>query len=645
MTVSPIVVDLQKVDMLKTIDQLLYKRGQVDIIFDNGEHLMMHVRKLIFHLIFWNVGRKWGIEITPHHVVDTEFIFDKTITDISTAIFHSVQAIHTSYYSFVYDMNDAVNYLNRFTINHCQEYHETISIVDLANVSMIPEIKRIVDDKVTAVGMSIKKSNDKLKKNFGLLFEELKKPHEGNVLSKFVNLRFVKATAVAHIFYQIGFRTDIDDNAIRYPIQGNYLDGLNNTVEYCLESLSAKKATFYNMDSLPTAEYFARRQHILLSSVRHLYKGDCGSHITLPYFITDKFYETALYKNIVEDGKIISLSRANIKQYIGKVVNMRTSIGCRYVDGVCETCAGRLIANLSPNTHIGMFSAIQVASVITQVILSAKHVQETAIVEYIIPDELSSLFVKIAGTICVNPRHVEKFKNITLVFRLEDSMHLRDIGSFNINRLNTINEASFGRCHELLIIKGNNPITEQVSLNSCGQFPLFSKQLIKHIAENQDCVTIKEAVFMVSMRNFDFKQPIFKITVMNNSMVKFVSAAKKLIESSIRRYTSVPELISDFSNLVFSQVTTNIAYLEIVLRGTLITDNHDFRIPVVDDVDNVKFAINTVINMKRSLGTLCAFEQLPSSLKDPRLYFIPRTMTNFDEFLNLKQREKPYIIG
>lgn len=637
--------------MISSIDKLLHMKGRINVIFDNKEQVEMPVRKLIFHLIFWSVGRKWGIPITPEFIVDTTYIYDSTISDIGTRMFVAVQEHHHQCYNFVYDISAAVNYLNHFIINNCQEYHKSLSIVDLAKIAYIPEVKAITDDRVTDIEFSIQQSNAKIKENFDKLFNELKKPHPDNKIQSFINLRFVKSTAMAHIFYQIGFRTDIDDNAIRYPIQGNYLDGLRNTTEYCLEALSAKKATFYNKDSLPTAEYFARKQHILLSSIRSLYKGDCGSTVTLPFHVTEKIANSVLYKNVVDGPRLITVTPKNLHQFIGKTVNFRTPIGCRHTDGICEACAGKLISSISPHTHIGIFSAIQVASVITQVILSAKHVQETKIVEYLIPEELNAYLTKQQGCIFVKPKIAEKFKNATLVIKMEDAKYLRDLGSFNISRLSSINEASFGKCHEIVILKGSNPLTDQINLGSNSQFPLYSKQFIKYIAEHQDLIEIKEnaddpkdILFMISMKEFDFRNPLFKLVVMNKSMVKFVSNAKKMLESAIKSYTSAVALVNDFSNLVYDQVHVNLSYLEIVVRAALVNGQFDYRIPVIDDIENVTFTTNPSANMLRSIGTLCAFEQLPASLKNPTLYLLPRTFTPFDEFLNLKPRTAPFVV-
>lgn len=629
-------VNLSNVNMITIIGDLLQTKGDIDVVFDNGETVVMKTRVLILHLIFWNIAKKWGVHITPDMIVNTASVNSSTISDLGTKVLDRARQLHDQYHDIVFDFNDAMNYLNRFVIDNCQAYHKSLSILDLARITQIPAIKEITEDRIERLDMPIAEADKYIKRNFKRLYNELKRPHPDNRIYDFINLRFVKDVQLAHMFYQIGFRTDINDTTFRYPVSGNYLDGLKNVTEYCLEALSAKKSAFYNKDSLPTTEYFGRRQHILLSSIRHLYPGDCGTHVTLPFFITEKLKDVVMYKNIVDGGRIITLSAENIDQYVGKMVHFRTPLACRHRDGVCEVCGGKLLSSITPNTHVGIFSAIQTTSVVTQVILSAKHMQDTRTVEYVVPPELNTYLFKNKGSIFVKPKIADKFRETSLVFTVNDAVHLLGLSDFNLGRLSSINEMSFGTCKNLIIMKGNTVITDQACLEIKHQSPLYSKHLIQYIAEHPQHVTIRDGMFILSMLDFDFKNPIFKLIVMNDSMVKFVASAQQLLENKIKSYTSATALVNDFTNLIYEHVHPNIAYLEVVLRAAMISGKYDFRVPIVEDIDNVQFMLNREVNMRRSFGMLCAFEQMPVAFRKPSMFLVPKLYSPFDNFLNLK---------
>lgn len=631
-------LQLKSVNMIEIINSLINRPGNINVTFDNGIVVDMPVKKLIFHLIFWNVGRKWGIAITPEMIVSTTVVNSDTISTLGTLVLKEIIKKHSDYHEAAKDFGEAINILNRFVTNNCQRYHKSMSIIDLVQIASIPEIKAITDDKVTDPDTPMREAERKIEANSIKLFKELKKPHPGNTLYPFIHLRFVKETQLAHIFYQIGYRTDIDDTVFRYPVSGNYLDGLKNITEYTLESLSAKKSSFYNKYSLPITEYFGRRQHILLAALEHLYPGDCGSTITLPLQITERMRNAVLFKNVVDGSKIVTLTEDNVDEYVGQMVNFRTPIGCRHRDGVCTVCGGKLLSNVTPNTHIGIFSAIQVTSVITQVILSNKHVQSTRAIEYVIPPEFLSVFRKSQGYIFLKPTMIEKMKNVKFVITYNDALHLNGLGDFNVGNLNNVNETAFGVCTTLAMVKDNGVVFDQESLGSSNQFPLYSKFFVKYIADNPDMVNIQDEMFYVDMSKFDFNKPIFKLIIMNNSMVKFVNNAKILLENKIGSYTSATALVNDFTNLVYGQVHANLAYLEVVLRAAMISGKYDYRLPVVEDIDNVMFTSNRAINMYRALGMLCAFERAPAAFENPITYIMPKTFTGFDHFLNLKPK-------
>ena len=630
-------VTLASIDFDSAIEGLI-EEDFVNVIFDNNEMAVMNARSLIVHLIFWKVARRFGVVITPDFAVNTENIHTDTFSEIGTKILNEVRKTHVHYHHVAFDFNDSMNQLNRFVTNNCQEHHRSLSILDLIKVSEIPGIRAITSKKVSDVTLSIKEAGKMLKSNVAKLYKELKKPHPDNAIESFINQKFVKDVQLSHIFHQIGLRTDINDSIVRYIVQGNYLNGIRNMAEHCLESLSAKKSEFYNKDSLPTTEYFGRKQHILLSAIKYVYPGDCGTNITMPMFITEKLKRDVLYKNIDTGSSLVTLTEDNIDQYVNTLINYRTPMACRYRDGVCEVCGGALISSITPHTHIGIYSAIQSTSKITQVVLSAKHMQETNSVEYAIPDSMKNILVKVLGNVFLHTKLAERFKDATLVFAGKDAVRLMGLSDFNLKSIRSINESSYGVCRELVIMKNNSQISEVASLEVNNQCPMYSKYLIKYISEHPENATSRDELFMVNLKDYDLKNPIFRLTTMNNSMVRFVGAAQALLENKVSHYTSATALVNDFANLIYEQVHPNLSFVEIVLRGGMISGKYDYRAPVVTDIDRVRFRSNGDVNRQRSVGAMCAYEQLPKAVSNPIFFLVPKELTPFDLLLNLHPR-------
>jgi len=627
-------------DFDKAISELLIISGSVPVTvtMSDGDVVMSH-RPLIFHMLYWKVAHKWGIRVSQRYIIDVSIITYNTFSTLSTLILDDVRMVHpNSYRSIIYDFAEVMNKISNLTIRHCQAYHRSLDIVDLARIDLNPEVQAITSQRINDPNMPMEEAEKKFKGNVSKLFALLKIPKAGNAIWPFINLQFVSEDQLAHIFYQIGYRTDIDDTIIRYPVQGNYLNGLKNYIEYALEALSSKKSVFYNKESIPFADYFGRLQHLLLSCLSHLYPGDCETKIYLTVDVTKANHETLLYKNIVEQGMLITLDRKNIKSYIGKQIKMRSPLGCRYTNGVCEACAGKLISSIAPGIHIGIYAALQTTEKIVQVILSSKHLQRTNSIAYNIPPELCTMMMRHKDGIYVTPSGVEKWKKVQLVFDMKDAVRFANISEMDMSRVSAIDEVAFGNVSRLMLMKNNEAVTDMINLQVGDQAPRYSRNFIKYVADNPDKVQPRDELFIVDLKDFDFEKPLFKITTVNLAMVNFVKAAKKLLETQIGTYTSGAELYNDFTRLVRTQVNVNTIYLELVLRASMIRTELDVRLPVVEDLDVVKFGTNDKLNFERSLGVLAAFEQLPKETKRPDWYLTPKLYSRFDEFLNLKPR-------
>lgn len=611
----------------------------ITVIFSDGSSCVMRQRVLWFHLIYWKVMHIWKLPITQQYIMDLSVVTYNTFSKFGTLILNSIRVAYPdSYRACIHDFAWVMNTINNLTISHCQEYHKSLSIVDLMKIDKDPEVKAITNDRIVDANISIMDAESQFKTNVSKLFSRLKIPGPNNAMSPFVNLNFVNEVAVAHIFYQVGFRTDVDDSIIRYPVKGNYLNGLQDYVEYILEALSAKKSVFYNKEAIPFADYFGRRQHLLLSCLPHLYRCDCGTdqYITTDVISANK--NSLLFKNIIDGSRLVTLDHSNIDSYVGKTIKMRSPMGCRYTNGVCEVCGGALLASISDGVHIGIYTALQFTEILVQVILSSKHLQRLTSMPYLIPPDLGAILMKVKGGIFLKPKIVSKMKGLRLVFNTAEAIRLTNVNDLDLRNVETINETAFGQVTNLMLMKNDDPMTDIVNLEVNEHTPRYSRELIKYISDNPDRVELRDKLFIVDITKFPADQPLFKIIPVNMAMASFVKSAERLLEVQIVKYTSANELYHDFSSLVRTQVKMNSAYLEMVLRAAMVTSGLDVRPPSNIDIDNVSFGTNDRLNFERSIGTLTAFEQLPKMASNPLWYLKPKIYTRFDDFLNLKMR-------
>lgn len=79
---------------------------------------------------------------------------------------------------------------------------------------------------------------------------------------------------------------------------------------------------------------------------------DCGSKGYLEVLVTPWIKKDLLYRNIIENGKIVQLDNSNIDKYLNKKVKLRSPMFC-ISDNLCRTCAGSMYDKLGIN-NIGL---------------------------------------------------------------------------------------------------------------------------------------------------------------------------------------------------------------------------------------------------------------------------------------------------
>lgn len=89
-----------------------------------------------------------------------------------------------------------------------------------------------------------------------------------------------------------------------------------------------------------TKEFYAVYQSIVLSDVE-----DCGSTYTLKVSLTKDNIDSFMYQYMVEGDRKICLTPDIASKYIGKVVHLRSPMGC-IGQQLCKTCAGKRFEKL-----------------------------------------------------------------------------------------------------------------------------------------------------------------------------------------------------------------------------------------------------------------------------------------------------------
>lgn len=611
------------------------------------ETIIMPAKWLMVNLFLWRPLARRGMPIGTRHTLRDGLLTSARIAAQQTEIYNDViqaqiatrgETDPAAVKAILEDLCETINDLHTMIVTQLGEYHLSISAFELCDLLECPEIKTLTDVDVSReLTIGIAATEARLKEAGDALMARLADPTlPGNVLARFIALGSLSNKQLPQLLVSFGHRKDASDSVVRYPVLTSGVKGMRNILDYAVMSLDAKLTAFYNKDAMPRSQYNSRKQQILSTAVYRLHPGDCGSTVTVPFLITGENARNVVGKNIViagTGGRLARLTDAAVKEHVGAVVHLRSPITCRHTDGTCHACGGLLTEFMPPQTVIGIASTIEYMGKVAQLVLSVKHFATTRALTYPIPEHFRDLLevrnndIYLRRGVATDRLKIGvQFRDIPLIRQLQAPEDAETV-AFREQQFSSIYYAQFADADTGV------PQTPEVGLVADGTVPYFSAEFLAHIRDRFSTVTITDDWVWIPLKRFDHEnEPLFRCVVQSSSMRKFNDDLAKFATSEIGRYTSVEHALHDFANKVYQEVNPNLFHLECVIKSYLVTSETDYRVPVVTDINKVKFGTLLGIIPRRSLGGMFAYERLAAHLTDPAMFIFPHQHGFFDPF-------------
>lgn len=593
------------------------------------------IRQAIFNLPFFQIAAAFGLPIE-----DKYFIPRKPMNN--GALFNYLN----TYYFAIMNQNsianseklkqvtwDAINEAYSFLSTHISDYYVTIDMLELTNVMNSPTIKEIV---ATKWNIKPEWGSDVIEKYVDVQSARIREAlNDGKLINSealaiFSRVGQLNPHQTPQVMYAYSVRTDVSDAIVRKPIIGSGIDGLLDTVEFVVEGLSAKKSAFYNRNGVADSQFAGRKQHLLCSSLQHIYPGDCGSTNYVRLKVTDKNFKNLAGKIAILDGKQVVLDNNIVGTLVGTTIAMRSPMTCRYRNGVCTACGGSIFAHLHMNINIGILSAVHVIEPTTQMILSAKHLIKTLSIVYNLPTTAIPYFLRTdSGRIKWRPNMYDKISHMELGIPLKSfkgSIH--DVTYLSPKKL--LKDEVFSSVPTCMLRStGETDHVENLVLEQNKQAPFLALDFLIHMKKVYDQISMEDGVIWIPLKGTN-KIDIFGTNIINDNMLMFVNSVTSFLSSPIRNYTSCSDALQAFSDLIYSKVSANIVHIETVLKAYLVTSSLDYRIPLVENPDDVHFQTTSQILGHRHVGTKLGYQGLAQYLAQPSTYLVARQSNPFD---------------
>lgn len=149
---------------------------------------------------------------------------------------------------------------------------------------------------------------------------------------------------------------------------------MNGVTKYDIPALSNIVVAGAYPSAVGTAEagYMSKIIMALMQSIQidPNRTSDCGSNVTIPFFVTKKNARYVLDRYINAGGKKVLITRENVQSYIGQTINLYTPQGCKNKK-ICAKCGGHVFQNLGV-TNVGLL-VTQFTMKLLNLKLKSKH--------------------------------------------------------------------------------------------------------------------------------------------------------------------------------------------------------------------------------------------------------------------------------
>ena len=423
----------------------------------------------------------------------------------------------------------------------------------------------------------------------------------------------VKAKQAREVLINIGVKPNGEGGVFPYVVNTSYISGgANNVAFHILESLIARIAQILSKKNTSRSGHFSR---IMILNCANTVKYtapysdkidpgyDCGTRNFLEYYVED---ETALKKiadrwyRIDPMGMEHRLSNTykvvqDNGDLIGKVIYLRSPIKClsaAHGKGICRKCMGELY-NIVPATKIGVYSVTNLTEILTQMMLSAKHLLEAKIDEVtfdcseISKEDIAKYITIDEGTIYINP-NIPDYKKWQLVIKVDDiqedvlaSLNNDEDEDDDIDSLEDV--IKYVNVFYLKNKSTNQVITiKTTNMDNLNLTDWLNDYLeLKHLGEDEEDIYIPVSALL------EDNYPLFDVGIHNDDMSQRLESVIKVInlKANTDTYTaeSFLKTLSDKLNAIGLGHIMSV-HLEIIIMNQIrdrsdIIDMPDWSIP------------------------------------------------------------------
>lgn len=608
-----------------------------------GEVIPFTLTEYWINLMFWTIPIYAGIGVSREYLFDTSAItkgsikqyFDKIIKKIEGRVdFISLNnLIDEAIYKLKY-VNDfgmyLANTLNfKDTIDLMRKYPEFYDSMhsDLSNVSIEDVIKVGMDYTETQIKYITAEDSDHCLKDSFIAREGVNKKQYKEVASS------------------IGTKPDGRGSVYPHVIQNSFMNGgVNDPESLFIDSSVGRIAQILQKMNVGISGSFARLLETNNIDTFFNMNPDyaCSTRNFIKILIKDntwlKLYDKRYYK-LKENGPDYLLDYETDKHLIGQELYFRSPITCEsYANGtgICRKCYGELYT-VNRDINPGKIAAALLSAIYTQMLLSAKHLLESAAMEIKWCDAMSSIFdVELTVVSFKADLDVKKYSIIIDPAGVDSDDDSEDDESVDL-----IDSTDFVNKFEVLCPDGHT-----VEIYTQDEDNIYFTEDFNAILSSKKAKETDDGRILIPGAALE-GVPIFYVKIQNKELQRTLERSKQIInKSDVTESFTKDQIVSEFiSANLDGNINLQAVHMETIIANQVRTDEKDstempdWRIP---NVGYKVISLNSALSNSPSITVTLEYQKIASTLVNP-LSTKKRKASVFDLFFMEKPQD--YIVN
>ena len=566
-----------------------------------------------FNVIFWTFPIYIGEPITVKHLVDTRAITKKYIKNYFNMLIkeHSIDIDFITLNNLIDETIYKLKFIDEFAmyLANTVNFRDTLDLMERYpefNESIHADLTGVPIEDVKSVGMDYTQTQIKYIK-----------ANDHCLRDSFVSGEAISPKQFKEVSVNIGTKPDGHGGVFPYIINKSFMNGgVSDPESYVIDSSVGRTAQILQKMNVGTSGAFARL--LETNNLDTFFNPDpnyaCDTKNFIEVFIKDaswlSMYDKRYYK-FDPDGPDYLLDKDRDIHLIGQTLYFRSPITCASYargQGICRKCYGNLYF-VNRDINPGKIAAELLSSVYTQMLLSAKHLLESSVIEMKWNPEFYDLF-----NLNLNMISIDEDANTAGMFIILDSGKF-DSSEDDDDDTSGVIYDEYTPSFDILYPDGR-----RVTFHTADEDNIYLTEDLNKLLKSKKARE-EDGVYTIAVDYLKTIPVVFTVKIQNKELQRTLERSKHIIDrekdtSSFTKDEIVREFITANAD---GGINVSAIHLEVILSNQM-RDPNDILSPPNWHIRNAPYKILTLgssLNNSPSITVNLEFQRIGKTLVSP----------------------------